>query len=556
MRPAYLFIMLLATVVLSACGGGKKVLKGGGKTLSFNQRSQFDVYYFDASKQKILGNYQESARLYAEALKIDPTSHAVMYQLANLNMAVSNYHDAVYWAEKSMLANPEFNYWYAGQLAQGYNKIGDFSRSAEVFNIMIEQEPDRRRNYEEASRQYINAGQFKKSIAILETYVDKFGIDEDAARMLEGLNFEISKPKEAIGWMVKLVEAYPDDTRYKGLLAESYSRDQQWQKAKDIYFAILASEPNNGYANFGLSEIYQKTNQADSSFHYLITAFDDKRVPLEMKMKVIGSYFPHLQTNAKMREQAIQLTQRLVQVHEKEEQAYIANGDVLHASGMLAEARESILKATELNPGDIGIWRKLLSVDDELEDFSFLKQDAARALEMFPSQPFLYIINSYACYATRDYKGAMRIASEGLDIALLTNDKVDLLSTVGDAAYELGEFEKCFSTYDELLELSPNNDGALNNYSYYLSEQGVRLNEALDMIRKALALNPNRPTYIDTHGWILFGLGEYNDALPELEKAYKLLPGDKEIADHYVQCLIKLDRVTEADKIKKEMTEH
>ena len=96
--------------------------------------------YFKASTQKVLGNYTEAARLFGDALKIDPKSHAAMYQLGNINMAVSGFHDAVYWTEKAVLGNPNYNYWYAGQLAQAYSKVGAYEKSAKIFEIMIEEE--------------------------------------------------------------------------------------------------------------------------------------------------------------------------------------------------------------------------------------------------------------------------------------------------------------------------------------------------------------------------------------------------------------------------------
>ncbi len=546
-RLPYNFLaLLLAAVMFSSCASKKVEVSS---RLNFAQQNQFDQLYFKASKQKVLGNYVEAAKLFIDALKIDPQSHAAMYQMGNLSIAVTNYHDAVYWSEKAMLTNPDYNYWYAGQLAQSYNKVGEFMKSAQIFEVMMDQEPDKRRNYEEASRQYINAGEFKKATGILEDYVKRFGLNEDVARMLEGLAYQQRKPKDAIAWMKKLVETNPTDIRYQGLLAESYGRNNQFDEAKAIYLSILRQEPGNGYANFGLSEIYQKTKQEDSSFHYLLTAFNDERVPLEMKMKVVGSYFPLLQRE-KMRAQALQLTQRLVEVHDKEEKAFIAHGDVLHAAGKMNEARNSLLKATEINPGDITVWRKLLSIDDELKNFEWLQIDSKNALEMFPNQPFLYIINAFAAFTNEDYTGAKTVAEEGLEIALLKNDKTDLLSTIGDASYELKDYKSCFEAYEELLELDAANDGALNNYAYYLSEQNQQLERALEMIDRALAINPTRATYIDTKGWILFMLERYDEALPLLKEAYNLIPNDEEIAEHYAQCLAKLNKLDEAQKVR------
>ena len=228
---------------------------------------------------------------------------------------------------------------------------------------------------------------------------------------------------------------------------------------------------------------------------------------------------------------------------------------MLHAIGEKTKARSHIIKASELNPGDIGIWKKLLGIDDELSNATYLLKDSKKALEYYPNQPFLYIINSFANFTEGNYETAISVAEEGMEIALLRNDQTDLLVTIADASYELGLYEKSFETYDEVLELDPPNDGAMNNYAYYLAEQKTRLEDALTMIDKALGANPNRPTYLDTKGWVLFQLGRYNDAIIILEKAYNHFRRDSEVGMHYIKCLEKLGRTEEANKIRNEISQ-
>ncbi len=552
-NPLRLSIYVVAAVLLTACAG-KKSLPSASK-LSYNERAQFDQLYFKASKEKVLGNYTESARLFADALKIDPNSHAAMYQMGNLNMAVSGFNDAVYWSEQAMLANPAYNYWYAGQLAQAYSKVAAYEKSAKIFEIMVTEEPEKPLNYLEVGKQYINAQEFKKAIKWLENYVGKFGIDEETARLLEGLNLQIGKDKEAIQWMEKLAESDPESVRFQGLLAESFIRTGQMDKAKTLYNGILKKDPKNGYAYFGLSDIYKRNKQHDSSFYFLQEGFNDITVPIELKIKVVGSFFPYLRTDESMRLKALTLTQKLVKVHPNEDKAHLVRSDVLHAIGEKIKARSHIVKASELNPGDIGIWKKLLGIDDELSNATYLLKDSKKALEYYPNQPFLYIINSFANFTEGNYETAISVAEEGMEIALLLNDQTDLLVTIADASYELGLYEKSFETYDEVLELDPSNDGAMNNYAYYLAEQKTRLEDALTMIDKALGANPNRPTYLDTKGWVLFQLGRYNDAIIILEKAYNHFRRDSEVGMHYIKCLEKLGRTEEANKIRNEISQ-
>lgn len=545
--PARLLYGLIAIVMLSSCASRKGRITS--PNLSFNQQSQFDQIYFKASKEKVLGNYTEAAKLFADALKINPKSHATMYQLGNINMAVSGYHDAVYWSEKALLANPSYNYWYAGQLAQAYSKVGAYEKSAKIFEVMISEEPDRRLSYEEAAKQYINAQEYKKAVNWLEQLVDRFGIDEESARMLEGLSYELGKNKVGISWMQKLADSDPQNVRYKGLLAESYIRDGQLEVAKSLYNSILSIEPSNGYAHFGLSDIFKHTKQEDSSFYYLNKGFDDINVPVELKIKVIGSFFSFIRRDENMKNKAITLSEKLIQIHPKEDKAHLVRSDVLHATGSPEQARNHLVTASELNPADIGIWKKLLGLDDELGNNKWLLEDSKNALSYFPNQPFLYIINSFANYSEGAYEQAISVAEEGLDIALLRNDKTDLLVTVADASYELGLYEKSFETYDEVLELDPNNDGAMNNYAYYLAEQNTRLEDALEMINTALKANPNRPTYTDTKGWVLYQMGRYDEALIELKKAFDFFKNDREVGEHYAACLRKLNRTEEAQQV-------
>jgi len=545
-RVTHLFALVVSALLLSACGSTKKASQSG---LSFKKRSQFNEIYFRAAKKKVLGNYTEAAQEFAKCLEIDPNSHAVMYQMANINMAVSNFTDAVYWAERSVETNNKFNYWYSGQLAQAYSKIASFDKSAKVFETMIAAEPDKRLNYTEAGKQYINDGNFKKSAKIMRKYVDKFGIDEESARLLEGLSVRLGKPKDAVAWMKQLADAHPNEVRFQGLLAETHLRAGQVEQAKTIYYGILTSAPENGYAHFGLADIYKKEGNVDSSFSHLKSAFSDRQTPVEMKMKVIGSFIPYIRRDKDMKAQALALSEKLTNAHFDEAKAWLVRGDILHAAQNLSKAREALKVAVDLDPSNMTAWRKILSIDDEMMHYEFLVYDSNTAIEFFPNQPFLYIINSYAHYTLLEYQEARDRAKEGLEIALLPTDRSDLLSTLGDAEYMLKNYQACFEAYEEVLEIQPSDAGALNNYAYYLSEQDTALDRALEMINKALEEESNIPTYLDTKGWVLYKLKRYEDALVYLKKAYTALPKDKEVASHYRDCLLKLGKTEEAKQI-------
>ena len=64
------------------------------------------------------------------------------------------------------------------------------------------------------------------------------------------------------------------------------------------------------------------------------------------------------------------------------------------------------------------------------------------------------------------------------------------------------------------------------------SEEGVNLDEAVELAKKALEYEPENGAYIDSLGWAYFKKGMLDDALVEIEHAAKAMPDDATIADH------------------------
>ena len=86
------------------------------------------------------------------------------------------------------------------------------------------------------------------------------------------------------------------------------------------------------------------------------------------------------------------------------------------------------------------------------------------------------------------------------------------------------------------MAIDPNNSNALNALGFTLANQPHRVNEALPLLQKALTLNPGNPAYMDSLGWLLFKLGRNQEAISMLDKAYSL-SGDNEIAAHLGEVL-------------------
>ena len=120
-----------------------------------------------------------------------------------------------------------------------------------------------------------------------------------------------------------------------------------------------------------------------------------------------------------------------------------------------------------------------------------------------------------------NYDKAIEMLEEGNDLVVLSDKKLkaQFLSSLGDAYHAIKKHDKSDEYFELSLEIEPDNFYVLNNYAYYLSERNTQLEKAKVMSEKSNRLHPNEASFQDTFGWILYQLGDYENALKWLKKA-------------------------------------
>jgi Flp pilus assembly protein TadD len=100
--------------------------------------------------------------------------------------------------------------------------------------------------------------------------------------------------------------------------------------------------------------------------------------------------------------------------------------------------------------------------------------------------------------------------------------------------------------FKRALELYPDQPLVLNYLGYSWVDQGINLDEAFRMLRKAVDLRQEDGYIVDSLGWAYYKLGRYDDAVRELERAIELKPADPVINDHLGDAYWKVGRQLEA----------
>lgn len=121
-----------------------------------------------------------------------------------------------------------------------------------------------------------------------------------------------------------------------------------------------------------------------------------------------------------------------------------------------------------------------------------------------------------------------------------------LLYAYGISLERAGKWEEAEDKFTQALIFSPDHPLILNYLGYSWLDRGVKIELALEMIKKAVEQQPNDGYIVDSLGWGYYQIGNYEDAVKYLENATELVPGDPIITDHLGDALFYAGRKIEA----------
>lgn len=526
-----ILLLLFGFLIVYSQGQGTLVPQSSNKNKEF---------FYDASKEKLLGNYEKAIELFKKCLEIDPGDDAAMFELANIYHDQDKLDEAAEMAEKAVATDPS-NKWYQTLLVQIYQEKSEFQKSEAVLQDMIARNPENIELYQDLALNYLYQGDYKEAIQIYDDIEQKIGVTEAVSLQKQKLYLLSGKPDKAIYEMVRLSETNPNDTRYLEMLAELYMSNKEYDKALVIYEEIQKLDPSNPYINISLSDYYRKQGDNEKALEYLRTGFSNPNLDIDSKINILLAYYTVNEIYNDRKKESFELSEILIKTHPDDPKAWSIYADLLYQDDQYENARTAFRKVISIDSSRYLVWEQLLFVESQLQDFLSMKDESARALNLFPQQPMLYLFSGIANYQLKDYPKAIDDLEMGKNFVVGNNKMLaQFYSSIGDCYFQLKEMNKAYDAYDAVLKIDPENSIVLNNYAYYLSLEGKELERAEMMAKKAIELDPENGANQDTYGWVLYKQGKYQEAKEWIGKAIENREGSAVVIEHYGDVLWKL----------------
>ncbi|MHB9055518.1 MAG: tetratricopeptide repeat protein [Paludibacteraceae bacterium] len=526
---SFIFIVCLLLIYPAEAQIKGKEIKPAAHQLTEDERARFDYYFFEAQRLKDIQKYDGQLEALRMCLEIDSINAAAQSEMGYLYARLNRESEATKAFKKAVEASPE-NWWYRTQYISLLSRRQLFDTAIEQAEELKKLYPQREEVYTMLSSLYKQTGEMDKAINALNQLEVYTGINEYLSLEKFQIYSQLKKDKKAIDEILKLIQKYPQESRYKVLLGDIYLGQKQTQKAYEIYQQVLKEDPNNPFAYVSLSNYYKLNKQNDKALESIVSAIKNPQLPSDTKMDILGQYVDQLLSDNQKISETENLFKMLIDMYPMEEMTHTYYAMFLNHQKRTAEAMEELESVININPKNEAAWKSSLQILTEKEDTVGILKLTERAIKVLPEVPEFYFYRSIAQYQQGKYQDALNTNFTALKNLSSAPGAVisNFYGQIADIYFQLKDKENAYKNYEKALEANPSNVFIMNNYAYYLSEEGLDLRKAERMSAKSVELEPNNSTYLDTYAWIFYKQGSYNLARIYIDKAVTNMKKDEE----------------------------
>ena len=518
---------------------------------------RYDYFFLEAMTEREKGNASAAFELLRHCLEINPEASEAYYYLAHYYLGMKQNGKALEAFRKASELEPD-NVSYLETLAQMYLQSQDLKAATETFEKLSKAEPEREdvlgmlvQLYSEDEKQY------SKAIDILNRLEEIDGMNERISYAKADLYWKMDNGKAALAEMKKLADQYPYDLNYRNAYADMLLANDQDKKAFDIYRGILKEEPGNSKVLMSLRTYFLAKGNTAAADSTTIKILTESNANTDEKIYILRQEVMESENNGGDSIKVLSLFERTISAKDSDPGIGLLMASYMQLKNMPKEDINRVLEGVLNKAPDNASARLQLIADAwENKDLDRVVNLCAAARQYNPDEMAFYYYQGVAL-AQQD-KNAEAIEAFRNGIGVIKEDSSpdivsDLYAILGDLLHQDGYKQEAFAAYDSCLQWKPENYSCLNNYAYFLCEDGGDLEKAEKMSYKAIKAEAKNATFLDTYAWILFKQERFAEAKIYIEQTLQCdSDSSAVIIEHAGDIYAKCDNIDKAVELWKE----
>ena len=535
--------------IVAGCAGPKEIPPSApAARFSAEELNQANDYFLRGIVAYELEDYEEALDLLSMAYLRLPEHAGVNFALADAYLATADVVNAAYYARQAMRIDPK-NRFYPLKLAEIHLRNSQPAAAVDVLESALIRFPNDLEMMYLLAATLTEQKEFLRSNRMYDRILKK-DPDETSVYYQKFRNYTaLNLPDSAIAQMVAIRTLDPANILAAQTLAQLYLSLDRTDEAVTVYEDILKRHPGNIELKIGLTDVYVSRGEWGKAGATMSAVMASEEVRADTKtelMQYLLGLFGKQPDNDELKLMITDLVERYSVSQPGNAMAQAIAADFYSMIDDNANALLKIEATLALNPDNSNAWRQRIQLLYLAERYDDVIELAEQAEQYAPEDAFVRFFVGVSHMMKKDNAAAADWLKRAAKSPARAPFRSVVIGTLGDVTYQLNDWEAAKTHYEEALRLNPENEGVLNNYAYYMSEKGERLEEAKTMSERSLRIDPKNPSFLDTYGWIHYLLGDYETALDYITRSLENGSTSAEVLEHKGDVLHKLGRNEEA----------
>jgi tetratricopeptide (TPR) repeat protein len=424
-------------------------------------------------------------------------------------------------------------------LAYLYNEEGDTARAGEVLSSI----PDAARSaklYSALGYTYEQQKQYKNAI---NAYRKAIELDRENLDAIRGLAQNLSNDGQtdaALEQYKVIADANPEDWQTYLRISDIYRKSGKFDLALENLKKVQSMAPDSLEAPYNIAAVYQAQGRYDEA----IQVMQDL---LKKSEKTDGSYTQAEKNNRSVflerlgtifrdnnnDPQAVETFRKMLALgDENAERGYQQIIDTYREAKQWQQATDAAKEAVQKLPNNRALKMVYASQLADMGQPDAGLEQVKSLLKGTPEDRDVYITLSQMYSRLKRWPEAEQALDKAEPLSAKDEDKQYIYFLRGSTYERQKKYEPAEEMFRKVLAGDPQNATALNYLGYMLADRGIKLEEALGFIKKAVDLDPTNGAYLDSLGWAYFRLGKFESAEDSLIKASQRIGTDPTVQDH------------------------
>lgn len=402
-----------------------------------NVNDKFQEYFFEALKQKAIGNHEKAINALEKCIELKPKEAILYVELGKNHKALEQYAPAEKYIKKALEKRPESPY-VRIELYEIYAATKNYPEALRVVKRLVHFNPD---YYEDMANLYMMVKKPALALNALKTLDSLKGPSAYSKRLRREIFAATNNRSGQISYLKTQIAKNPENQENYLRLIDLYGEKNEFEEAFLWAKKLQAKYPNSARVHLALYQLYFSKKEYDKAIASMKKVLSSKDLEEKTKVKVLKDFVAFTQKHAEYENALIEVLDLAMKTGESMASNKELGDFYLHRDK--EKALEHYEKALQNNFNDVKTIENTVLLQLDLKQYKNAAILSKKALGIFPSRPKLYLSQGVALNQLKKYTEALKSLEFGLGY-LIDNPrmKADFYTQMAKAHQGLLQQEK------------------------------------------------------------------------------------------------------------------